>query len=48
MLYWIYIAIVILITFIVFVEMFSEKDWKKQISLAMLLIPFLLRIFQIK
>jgi hypothetical protein len=48
MLFWIYILIAVLITGIVLVELFSEKDWKKQIALAMLLIPFILRILQIK
>ena len=48
MLFWIYILIAVLITWIVLAELFSEKDWKKQIALAMLLIPFILRILQIK
>jgi len=47
-LYWIYIFIVAVITWIILVELFSERDWKKQIALAMLLIPFLLRILQVK
>lgn len=48
MLFWIYILIVVLVTVITLVELFSERDWKKQIALAMLLIPFILRILQIK
>ena len=48
MLFWIYIIIVSIITWIILVELFTEKDWKKQVALAMLLIPFLLRIFLIK
>ena len=48
MLYEVITIIVSIITWIVLVELFTERDWKKQIALAMLLIPFLLRIFQIK
>lgn len=48
MLYWIYILIAIYISVIIIVELFAEKQWKKQIALAMILIPFVLRILQIK
>ncbi len=48
MLFWIYIAITLFIAVIVVVELFSEKDWKKQVALAMLLLPFVLRVLLIK
>ncbi|MBN2093436.1 hypothetical protein JW964_27675 [candidate division KSB1 bacterium] len=48
MLFWIYIAIVLFLTIIILNELFNEKDWRKQIALAMLLIVFILRILQIK
>ena len=48
MLFWIYIAITLFIAVIVVTELFSEKDWKKQVALAMLLLPFVLRVLLIK
>ena len=48
MLFYIYIIISVIIALLIIKEMFVEKDWKNQISLALLLIPFLLRIFLIK
>ncbi|MHC1738129.1 MAG: hypothetical protein AB9882_08985 [Ignavibacteriaceae bacterium] len=48
MLFWIYIIILILLTAIVGMELFREKEWKKQIAYVMILIPFILRILQIK
>jgi hypothetical protein len=48
MLFWIYILIITYFTVIVIMELFSEKDWKKQIALMMVLVPFILRILQIK
>ncbi len=29
-------------------ELFSETDWKKQLSIALLLIPVIMRLFLIK
>lgn len=48
MLFYTYILILIFISIIVVKELFEEKDWKKQIALVMVLIPFILRILQIK
>ncbi len=48
MLYWIYIGIVVIITAIVIAELIDEpKIWNK-IAYAMVLLPFILRILQIK
>jgi len=47
-LYWIYIGIVVIITAIVIAELIDEpKIWNK-IAYAMVLLPFILRILQIK
>ncbi len=48
MLFWIYIVITLFITVVIVTELFTEKDWKKQIALAMLLLPFVLRVLLIK
>ncbi len=48
MLFWIYIIILSILTVFVMIELFSEKQWKKQIAFVMILIPFILRILQIK
>lgn len=48
MLFWIYIVIAFILVIVTLKEMFEEKDWKNQIAFAMLLIPFVLRILQIK
>ena len=48
MLFWIYILIISFFTIIIIMELFSEKDWKKQIALMMVMIPFILRILHIK
>ncbi|MDY0080029.1 MAG: hypothetical protein GX452_13155 [Ignavibacteriales bacterium] len=48
MLYWTYILILVLLTTVVGIELFREKEWKKQMAYVMILIPFILRILQIK
>ncbi|NOX89746.1 MAG: hypothetical protein GXO77_12020 [Calditrichaeota bacterium] len=48
MLYWIYILILVYLTVIVLIEFFSAEGWIKKITYAMLLLPFILRILQIK
>jgi hypothetical protein len=48
MLFWIYIVILTILSIFVTIEFFSEKHWKKQIAFVMILIPFILRILQIK
>ncbi len=48
MLFTVYLVIVALLTVILFKEIFTEKDWRKQIAIAMVMLVFILRIFQIK
>ncbi|MBU1101799.1 MAG: hypothetical protein KKA84_15485 [Bacteroidetes bacterium] len=48
MIFWLYIVILVLLSLVIVKEMFEERDWKKQIALVMVLIPFILRIFLIK
>lgn len=48
MIFWIYIGIAVIVTAVVLAELFTEKDWRKQIALALVLIPLLLRIFLVK
>jgi len=48
MLFWIYVMILVVLSVLLIKEMFTEKDWRKQIALVMVLIPFILRILQIK
>jgi hypothetical protein len=47
-LYIIYTIILIYVTFIVAVEFLSEKRWKSELAMAMVLLIFILRILQIK
>ena len=48
MLYWLYIAMVIFFTILIGIELFKEPKLKNKIAYAMALIPFILRIFQVK
>jgi hypothetical protein len=48
MLHWTYIAIAVFIFVLVLRELFSERDWRNQIALALVLIPLVLRILHIK
>ncbi len=48
MLYWTYIAITVYLSAMIVIELFSEKDWKRQVAMGMLLLVFVLRILQIK
>lgn len=48
MLFIIYVFILIILSVLVVKELFAENDWRKQIALVMVLIPFILRILQIK
>lgn len=48
MLFWIYIVIALIVSVIVVIELYDEKEFKKQIALALVLIPLLLRVFLIK
>ena len=48
MLFWTYIVIVLYLTALVIAELFTERNWKKQVAYAMILIPFVLRVLLIK
>lgn len=48
MLFTIYLVIVTLLTGILVKEIFTEKDWRKQIAIAMVMLVFVLRILLIK
>ena len=48
MLHWIYIAIVVMIAGLITAELFKERQWRNQIALAIILIPLILRILDIK
>jgi membrane protein YdbS with pleckstrin-like domain len=48
MLFWIYIAIVLVCAVLIIIELFDEKEIKNQFALALILIPLLLRVFLIK
>ena len=48
MLFWIYLVIVIYLSVVVILEMFSEQSWKKQAAYAIILLPFILRVLLIK
>jgi hypothetical protein len=48
MLFWVYICIAAYLTVIVVWEFFTERNWKKQVAYAMILIPFVLRVLLIK
>ena len=48
MIFWLYIIILFVLSSVIIKELFEETNWKKQVALVMVLIPFLLRIFLIK
>jgi len=48
MLFWIYILIVLMLTIVVLIELADIKNVWRKIEYAMVLLPFLLRILQIK
>jgi hypothetical protein len=48
MLHWIYIVIVGLVAALIVLELFHEQKWRNQLALAILLIPFILRLLHIK
>lgn len=48
MLFYLYIAITAMVASIIFVEMFREKNWKHQLAMAIILVPLVLRVLQIK
>ena len=48
MLHWTYVVIAAFIFVLVIRELFSERNWRNQIALALVLVPLLLRILHIK
>jgi hypothetical protein len=48
MLHWLYIIIVSVVAALVTVELFTDKRWRNQIALAIILLPLILRILHIK
>ena len=47
-LYIIYTIILLFLSILLFIDFFREKSWKKQLSIAFILLIFVLRILQIK
>jgi hypothetical protein len=48
MLHWTYVVIAAFVFVLVIRELFFERNWRNQVALALVLIPLLLRILQIK
>jgi hypothetical protein len=48
MLHWIYVAIAVFVFVLVLRELVTERNWRNQIALALVLIPLVLRILHIK
>ncbi len=48
MLHWIYIALMFLIMMVMIIEMFTEKNWRRQLAFAIAVIPFILAVLHIK
>jgi hypothetical protein len=48
MLYVIYIAIALFILILIVRELFLERHWRNQVALALVVIPLVLRILQVK
>ena len=46
--FYIYLLIAALSLVLIIWNFLTEKDWRKQISAAMLIVPLLLRVFLIK
>jgi len=48
MLHWIYIVLAAFVAYLVLRELFAQKDWRTQVTLALVLIPLVLRILHVK
>ncbi len=48
MLYWIYVVIAGIVLALVLRELVRERQWRLQLALAIIVIPLLLRILQVK
>jgi hypothetical protein len=45
---WIYRLIVLVVLALVAMELYSERDWRKQIVAVMVLVPLTLRLLMLK
>jgi len=48
MLHWIYIALAVYCAGLLIAELFTAKRWREQIAVALVLVPLVLRILQVK
>jgi len=48
MLFWIYKILILGFAIIIGIELFTEKRWRIQIALALIIIPLILRIMGVK
>lgn len=48
MLFFLYIVIASIVAVIVLMELFREKSWRHQMAMVIIIIPLILRVFQIK
>ncbi|MBW7888157.1 MAG: hypothetical protein H3C35_07340 [Bacteroidetes bacterium] len=48
MVFYLYIAITVIIALILLSELWKEKNWKQQLLIVIILLPLVLRILQIK
>ena len=48
LLHWTYIVLAALIVYLAVRELFAQKDWRTQLTLALVLIPLVLRILHVK
>jgi len=47
-LHWTYVALAAFVVVLIVREMVEQKDWRTQTTLALVLIPLVLRIFHVK
>jgi hypothetical protein len=47
-LHWTYVVLAGVIVYLVVREMFDQKDWRTQLTLALVMIPLFLRILHVK
>jgi ABC-type phosphate transport system permease subunit len=47
-LHWTYVVLAGVIVYLVVREMFDQKDWRTQLTLALVMIPLVLRILHVK
>lgn len=47
-LHWTYVVLAVLVVYLVVRELFEQKDWRIQATLALVLVPLVLRILHVK